>query len=100
MRIENKKLESIGFNPEIDLSSIEDSMARSRKLASRILAGSLSFYNLTKKGYGEYVKVDKSLLGEFHQDYVGDLKVIDNKGDSSVVVGRNDCEEFLEIKIL
>jgi hypothetical protein len=37
MKIEREKLESIGFNPEIDLSSIEDSMARSRKLASRIL---------------------------------------------------------------
>lgn len=100
MKIEREKLESIGFNPEIDLSSIEDSMARSRKLASRILAGSLSFYNLTKRGYGEYVKVDKSLLGEFHQDYVGDLKVISSKENSIAIIGRNDCEEFIEIKIL
>jgi hypothetical protein len=100
MKIEKEKLESIGFNPELDLSSIEDSMAKSRKLASRILAGSLSFYNLTKRGYGEYVKVDKSLLGEFHQDYVGDLKVISNKENSIAIIGRNDCEEFIEIKIL
>jgi hypothetical protein len=100
MKIEEEKLKSIGFDSKLDLSSIEDPMAKSRRLASRILAGSLSFYNITKKGYGEYVKVDKSLLGEFHQDYVGDLKVIDNKGDSSAVVGRNDCEEFLEIKII
>jgi hypothetical protein len=100
MKIEKQKLESIGFNPELDLSSIEDPMAKNRRLVSRILSGSFSFNNITKKGYANYVKVDKSLLDEFHQDYVGDLKVIDNKEDSSALVGRNDCEEFLEIKIL
>lgn len=100
MKIEKEKLKSIGFNSELDLSSVEDSMAKSRRLASRILAGSLSFYNITKKGYCDFVKVDKSLLGEFHQDFVGDLKVFDNQGSSSAIIGRNDCEEFLEIKIL
>jgi hypothetical protein len=100
MKIEKQKLESIGFNPELDLSSIEDPMAKNRRLVSRILSGSFSFNNITKKGYANYVKVDKSLLDEFHQDYVGDLIVINEEGSKKVTVGRKDVEEFLEIEIL
>jgi len=100
MKIEKQKLESIGFNPELDLSSIEDPMAKNRRLVSRILSGSFSFNNITKKGYANYVKVDKSLLDEFHQDYVGDLIVINDEGSKKVTIGRKDAEEFLEIEIL
>jgi hypothetical protein len=100
MKIEKQKLESIGFNPELDLSSIEDPMAKNRRLVSRILSGSFSFNNITKKGYANYVKVDKSLLDEFHQDNVGDLIVINDEGSKKVTIGRKDAEEFLEIEIL
>ena len=100
MKIEKQKLESIGFNPELDLSSIEDPMAKNRRLVSRILSGSFSFNNITKKGYANYVKVDKSLLDEFHQDNVGDLIVINDEGSKKVTIGRKDVEEFLEIEIL
>jgi hypothetical protein len=100
MKIEKEKLSAIGFNPEIDLSSVEDSMTKNRKLASRILSGSLSFYNITKKGYGDFVKVDKSLLGEFNQDFIGDLKVINDEGSKKAIIGRKDSEEILEINIL
>jgi hypothetical protein len=100
MKIEKEKLELIGFNSVLDLSSINDSMAKSRILASRILSGSFSFSNVTKKGYANYVKVDKSLLDEFNQEYVGDLAVIDNPGSKSVIIGKKEAEEFLEIEII
>lgn len=100
MKIEKEKLESIGFDSKLDLSSVEDPMSRNRRLASRILAGSFSFNNITKKGYANYVKVDKTLLSEFHQDYVGELEVVDEKESRKVVIGRRDQNEFLEIEII
>ena len=100
MKIENEKFESIGFNNKLDLSSVDDPMKKNRMLASRILSGSFSFNNITKKGYANYVKVDKSLLSEFHQDFVGDLRVVDVKESKRVIIGRKEEEEFLEIEII
>lgn len=100
MKIAQEKLESIGFNSKLHISSVEDPMVRNRVISSRILSGSFSFNNVTKQGYANYVKIDKSLLNEFNQDFVGGLEVIEDKGSKFITIGKKGVQEFLEIEII
>jgi len=74
-------------------------MTASRKLVTRIISGGYAFAHASGKRAG-YVVVDRSLLDEFNQEQVGNMRVIDSPGDKAVIIGSSDHPEVLQFEIL
>lgn len=98
MNIPDEKLKSIGFSKELDLTEVNDPLAINRKLVTRILAASNAIAFLGRKGYANYVHVDTDYLSDVNKNNVGDLRVIESKGDK-VVVGSDKFDEKIEFEI-
>lgn len=86
------------FPTELELSTIEDSQMRQRRLISRILAAGNAIAMYGRRGPANYVFIHESNLPENHVEngHLAGIEIKSSENKDIVIIGRHDPETIHE----
>ena len=89
MEVQKETLDENGLSTDLELSTIEDSTQRHRRLVSKILSAANVIAKEGRKGPANYVFLHKNhgLSGE-----IGGIPVKDSQNEGIIIVGRHNIE--------
>lgn len=90
------------FSTELELSTIEDSQLRQRKLITKILAAANAIAMHSRRGPANYVFIHESNLPDNHIEdgHLAGIKIMPSQSEDTVTVGRQDDTDNISIKLI
>ena len=89
------------FPTELELSTIDDSQLRQRKLVTKILAAGNAIAMHSRRGPANYVFIHESNLPDNHVEdgQLAGIKIMPSQSEDTIIVGRQDDTDDVSIKL-